>query len=81
MTLTKVTRNYQITLPKDVREDMEIKIGDTMLIQKEQDQIKMKKFTRNILEKSFGSWKNVNSIEFVRNIRDESEERLRKLGL
>ena len=42
----------------------------------------MKKYSRKIIEKSFGSWKTKGSgVEFVRKIRDESEKRFKRMKL
>lgn len=82
MSLTKVTRNYQVTVPRDIRELAGIKIGDTMIINREKDEIKMTKVTKEAVERAFGSWKTVkNSVEFVKKIRSDSEKRLKRLHL
>jgi len=36
---TKVTRKYQITIPKEIREKLGIKIGDRMLVKEEEGRI------------------------------------------
>ena len=58
MSLTKVTRNYQITVPRDIREQADIKEGDKLVITMENDEIKMKKFNEDSFKKAFGIWKN-----------------------
>ena len=33
MSTTKVTRNYQITIPSDIRKKVEVKAGDVLIIE------------------------------------------------
>ena len=84
MSLTKVTRNYQITVPRDIREQAGIREGDKIVLTIENNEIKMKKFDEDVFKSAFGSWKNANikdSVEYVRNIRKEWEKRGKRLGL
>ncbi|GAB6103030.1 AbrB/MazE/SpoVT family DNA-binding domain-containing protein [Thermococcus atlanticus] len=43
MGLTKVTRNYQITIPSDVRRKLGIKVGDILLVEVEDGKVVLKK--------------------------------------
>ena len=84
MSMTKVTRNYQITVPRDVREMANIKEGDKLVITMENGEIKMKKFDEDVFKRAFGSWKNAgikDSVKYVRDIRKEWEHRSKRLGL
>ena len=84
MSITKVTRNYQITVPRDIREQAKIAEGDMLVVTMENNEIKIKKFDEDIFKRAFGSWKNANikdSVEYVRNIRKEWEKRAKRLGL
>lgn len=84
MSLTKVTRNYQITVPRDIREQANIREGDKLVITMENNEIKMKKFDEDVFKRAFGSWKNANikdSVKYVRDIRKEWENRAKRLGL
>ena len=84
MSMTKVTRNYQITVPRDIREMANIKEGDKLVMTMENDEIKMKKFDEDIFKRAFGSWKNAgikDSVKYVRDIRKEWEHRAKRLGL
>lgn len=83
MGITKVTRNYQVTLPKDVREAENIKVGDKLMVSAIDDRIVMRRLKGDILEKSFGAWgkSKESGVEYVRKIRDEEEKRLKRLGL
>jgi len=82
MGITRVTRNFQITLPKDIREMKKINIGDKFIVTVEDDEIVMRMIKSKMLERSFGAWgKGKSGVEFVRKTRDEAEKREKRLGL
>lgn len=82
MSLTKVTRNYQITVPRDIREQAKIQEGDKVVLTMENGEIKLKKLDEDSFKKAFGIWKNVkDSVDYVRNIRKSWEKRRKRLGL
>ena len=84
MSLTKVTRNYQITVPRDIREQAKIAEGDKLVVTMENNEIKIKKFDEDIFKKAFGSWKDAgikDSVEWVRNVRKGWGKRRKRLGL
>lgn len=83
MGISKVTRNYQISIPKDVRTSLGVKIGDIVMIRREDNVIIVKPLEKDIVEKTFGSWKKMKKtgVEYVREIRDEAEKREAELGL
>ena len=83
MSLTKVTRNYQITVPRDIREMAKIHEGDKLVVTMENGEIKMKKFDEDSFKKAFGIWKDSgikDSVKYVRKLRDEWEHRTKRLG-
>ncbi|HDZ35865.1 MAG TPA: AbrB/MazE/SpoVT family DNA-binding domain-containing protein [Thermococcus sp.] len=43
MGLTKVTRNYQITIPSDVRKKLGIRVGDVLMVEVEDGKVVLKK--------------------------------------
>lgn len=82
MGMTKVTRNYQVTIPKDVREMEDINIGDKLIVIIEDDEIVMRRIRDRIIERNFGAWgKGKSGVDFTREIRDEAEKREERLGL
>ncbi|MBS3056146.1 MAG: AbrB/MazE/SpoVT family DNA-binding domain-containing protein [Candidatus Aenigmarchaeota archaeon] len=82
MGITRVTRNYQVTLPRDVREMKKVCIGDKFVITVENNEIIMKKIKGKLLERSFGAWKGgLSGVGYARKIRDEAESRERGLKL
>ncbi len=84
MAVTKVTRNFQITLPKEIREGTNIRIGDTVRVNLDKGEIRVRKLSKEeIIERVFGSWNDLkeDSALYVKKIRAESEARMKRLGL
>lgn len=83
MGVTKVTRNYQITLPCDVREIADIKKGDRLIATNIDNGIVLKKIDKKgIAESTFGAWKSKGSgVEYVREIRKGWSKRAKRIGL
>jgi len=82
MGITTVTRNFQVTLPSDVRETENIKIGDRLVFAAESGSIIVKKLGKEgVAERTFGIWKEVPGPEYVRKIREDAEKRLKRLGV
>lgn len=85
MGVAKVTRNYQVTVPKDVRSIENIKIGDTVLFAIEGDKIHFLKKSREESIKEFaGIWKDKikgSSVDYVKEMRKGWEKRMKRLGL
>jgi len=82
MGMTTVTRNYQITLPKDIRAREGINVGDSLLVDIKGDVIEIRKAKAEI-GSAFGAWKKLreDSVEYVRMLRKDSEKRMKRLGL
>ena len=82
MSLTKVTRNYQITVPRDVREQAKIQEGDKLIVTIENKEIKLKKIDEDAFKNAFGIWRNVkDSVKYVRGLRKEWEHREKRLKI
>ena len=82
MALTKVTRNYQITVPRDIREQAHIVEGDKLLITFDTGGIMLKKMNEDWFRKAFGSWRNVKDpVAYVREMRKGWAVRRKRLGL
>lgn len=82
MGMAKVTRNYQITLPKDARRVFKIAVGDTLLVSPGENEVVIKKLDENPVDASFGIWKSVkDSVKYVRKGRAEYERRAKRLGI
>lgn len=82
MATTTITRNYQITIPKEIREVKDLRVGDTLSVSFHDEVIELRKFSRERLRFFFGTWKTKeDSVKTIRHIRDESEQRMKRLGL
>lgn len=77
MGVSTVTRNYQITLPRDVRKMEEIRIGDRFIVEAEGKRIVLTKLKEDALKEAFGIWKEtkISSVKYVRKSRDEWKRR------
>ncbi|MBI2549910.1 AbrB/MazE/SpoVT family DNA-binding domain-containing protein [Candidatus Woesearchaeota archaeon] len=57
MAVSRVTRNYQVTVPREIRELADIKVGDMVLFIKEGEDVVLRKIDKELLGKGFGLWK------------------------
>ena len=85
MGIAKVTTNYQVTIPKDVRRIHDIKVGDTVLFSLEGDRVHFMSLEKDkILDELAGSWKGKvmeSSTLYVKNIRSGWAKRQKRMGL
>lgn len=81
MGVAKVTRNYQVTIPRDVRVMHNIEIGDTLVFSMEGDKVEILKLKVDILEKTFGSWSSTEKtgIAYTKEIRKEWHSREKRI--
>lgn len=76
MGISKITRNFQVTVPEDVREIKDLKEGDELIFMVENGDIKLLKKEENTIEKAAGIWDiEKDGKEFERDIRSEWESR------
>lgn len=80
MGIAKITRNYQITLPKDVRKIINLKEGDDVMFIVEDDKINIMKVEDDIIKRTAGIWKDMREtgVEYQRRIRKGWSRRLKK---
>ena len=70
----KITRNYQTTIPSDIRNKLKIKIGDRVIIYTDGDRIIMEKPKGDITKISIKLERDIDA-EYVENvIRDAGNE-------
>ncbi|MBI2109707.1 AbrB/MazE/SpoVT family DNA-binding domain-containing protein [Candidatus Woesearchaeota archaeon] len=85
MGIAKVNRNYQVTIPKDIRKIEGIEIGDTILFAIEDEKIHFLKMEKNeVIKKAAGAWKNKikgSSVDYVKGLRKDWEVRAKRLGI
>ncbi len=77
MGITKITRNYQVTLPKDVREVSQLSVGDKVLVLAAGGKIELICMKKGIIEKAAGLWKNLDEtgVEYERRLRKKWKKR------
>ena len=73
MGTTTITRNFQVTLPSDVREETGLEIGERMIVKVSgPDEIVLKKVKRSPVDRAFGIIKTKETgLEYERRIREE----------
>jgi antitoxin PrlF len=83
MAVSRVTRNYQVTVPREVREIIDIKVGDTLLFVKEGEDVVLKKIDKDLLSKGFGLWKTTQEKRpwLMNKFRKEAERRIKRIRL
>ena len=86
MGIAKVTTNYQVTIPRDVRAIQNIKVGDTVLFAIEEGGKVdfLKKEREDAIKEAAGIWKGKmkeSGVEYVRKIRKGWKKRAKRLGL
>ena len=69
MEKVKVTRKYQVTIPKEIRERIGVNIGDELLVNRSGRRIVLEKPVD--LEDLAGSWTHIESTDaFMKNVRE-----------
>ncbi len=85
MGIAKVTRNYQVTIPKDVRTVQDISVGDTVFFSIEGGRIDFFKMKReSLLKETAGIWKGLikeESVEYVTKSRSSWKKRSQRVKL
>ena len=82
-TLTKVTRNFQITIPEEVRTQLNIKMGDQIVLERADFGYRLHKKVKGKLEDFIGALPSFNekipSTQLQRKWRQEFTKREQKL--
>ncbi len=78
MGISKVTRNCQVTLPKDVRRQLHLREGDEVIFTVSDNKAVVTKSTRDIIKETAGIWKDMKEtgIEYEKRIRKGWSKRL-----
>ncbi len=84
--VTKVTRNFQVTIPEEVRNEMRIRIGDEVVFERADFGFRVHKLEKAKIEDFIGAFgkfdENITSTELQRKWRREfAAKREKKLGL
>ena len=80
MSKTKITRNYQITIPKEIRENLKLKIGDNIQIHIVGEKIVLEPINENVWEK-ISDFLPENFDKIQKHIRNDQTERFKKMGI
>jgi len=80
MGIAKITRNYQITLPKDIRRIISVKEGDEIMFIVDGDKVNFMKAKDDIIKRTAGIWKDMKETgtEYQRRIRKGWSKRIKK---
>jgi len=82
MGIAKITRNFQITLPKDVRKVVGVKEGDEVLFVIADNKVFFVKSEEDPIMAAEGIWKSMKGTgaEYQRKMRQQWRKRQKKLG-
>jgi len=77
MGISKISRNYQVTLPKDVRELKNFKIGDKIVFIVDDGHVELAKINKKIISDVAGLWDDMKEtgIEYERRLRKKWKKR------
>jgi AbrB family looped-hinge helix DNA binding protein len=77
MGISKVTRNFQVTLPHDIRELKHFKVGDKVIFVAREDRVEIVKIEKDAIKAAAGLWSEVNETgeHYQRRLRKEWSKR------
>lgn len=77
MGISRITRNCQVTIPKDVRTQLGVKEGDEVIFTIIDNKVTVNKSTKDIIKETAGIWKGMKETgeEYQRRIRKEWKHR------
>ena len=81
MGIAKITRNYQITLPKDVREIKKLKEGDSVIFILEGDKVVIQRVGDDPVMAAAGIWKGIKEtgVQYQKRMRAQWKKRQKAL--
>ena len=80
MGISKITRNWQITLPKDVRELKSLKENDSVIFAIEGKRVELVKMDKDVIKAAAGLWteSKETGLEYENKIRKGWSKRLKR---
>ena len=80
MGISKIKRNWQVTLPKDVREIKDLKENDSVIFTIDGNRVEIVKINKDIIKATAGLWTNSkeSGIKYERKIRKGWSKRLKR---
>lgn len=81
MGISKITRNYQITLPKDVRKIINVKEGDEVMFIVDSDKVLLTRPKEDPVMAAAGIWKGIKEtgVEYQKRVRAGWKKRQKQL--
>ncbi len=80
MGISRITRNCQVTIPKDVRTQLGVKEGDEIIFTVTDNKATITKSTRDIIKETAGIWKDMKEtgVEYENRMRKGWSRRLER---
>jgi AbrB family looped-hinge helix DNA binding protein len=76
----KITRNYQITIPKEIRDKLKLKLGEKVTIRLEGDKIIVQRISDTVWE-NCTDFLPENFDKILESLREDSKKRFKRLGI
>ncbi len=78
MGIAKITRNYQVTLPKDIRTLKKLEEGDTIIFAIEGNRVDIVKMDEDIITSTAGLWRGSKEtgLSYTKRIREDWKKRV-----
>ena len=80
MSKVKITRNYQITIPKEIRDKLKLKLGEKVTIRLEGDKIIVQRISDTVWE-NCTDFLPENFDKILESLREDSKKRFKRLGI
>lgn len=77
---TKITRNYQITIPKEIREKLKLRLGEKVTIRLEGDKIIVQRISDDVWD-DCTDFLPENFEKILESLREDSIKRFKRLGI
>ena len=80
MGIAKITRNYQITIPKDIREIKDLKEGDSVVFTINGNNVQLVKMNKDSIRLAAGLWSKTkeSGAEYEKKVRTGWKKRLKR---
>ena len=80
MGIAKITRNWQVTIPKDVRQLKELEEGDSVIFAIEGDHVDLLKMNKDVIRAAAGLWTETKEtgVEYENRVRKPWESRRKR---
>ena len=70
MSLSKITRNFQVTIPRDVRELKDLHVGDKVIFMLNENRVELIKSNKDVVRAAAGLWNiSETGVEYERRLR------------